>query len=48
MRPLPTGGTIGVAAPASPAAVANCREVDPALEPAGSGAGHTAACILAG
>jgi ABC-type glutathione transport system ATPase component len=30
------------------AAVADCREVDPALEPAGSGAGHTTACILAG
>ena len=34
--------------PRCPIAIADCREVDPALEPAGSGAGHTAACILAG
>jgi oligopeptide/dipeptide ABC transporter ATP-binding protein len=34
--------------PRCPAAIAECREIDPALEPAGSGAGHSAACILAG
>jgi oligopeptide/dipeptide ABC transporter ATP-binding protein len=34
--------------PRCPAAIADCREIDPALEPAGSGAGHEAACILAG
>jgi oligopeptide/dipeptide ABC transporter ATP-binding protein len=34
--------------PRCPVAIADCREIDPALEPAGSGAGHTAACILAG
>ena len=33
--------------PRCPIAIADCREIDPALEPAG-GAGHTAACILAG
>jgi hypothetical protein len=25
--------------------VPECREIDPALEPAGEGAGHRAACI---
>ncbi|MDX6506344.1 MAG: hypothetical protein QOG06_988 [Gaiellaceae bacterium] len=34
--------------PRCPAAIPDCREIDPALEPAGSGAGHRAACILAG
>ncbi len=34
--------------PRCPAAIADCREIDPALEPAGSGAGQRAACILAG
>ncbi|MFL5923795.1 MAG: ABC transporter ATP-binding protein [Gaiellaceae bacterium] len=34
--------------PRCPIAIAECREIDPALEPAGSGAGHEAACILAG
>jgi peptide/nickel transport system ATP-binding protein len=34
--------------PRCPAAIATCRDIDPALEPAGSGAGHEAACILAG
>jgi len=34
--------------PRCPAAIADCREIDPALEPAGGGAGHRAACILAG
>ena len=34
--------------PRCPAAIAECPHVDPALEPAGSGRGHTAACILAG
>jgi peptide/nickel transport system ATP-binding protein len=34
--------------PRCPAAIADCREIDPALEPAGEGAGHRAACILAG
>jgi oligopeptide/dipeptide ABC transporter ATP-binding protein len=34
--------------PRCPIAIAECREIDPALEPAGSGVGHEAACILAG
>ncbi len=34
--------------PRCPAAIATCRDIDPALEPAGSGDGHEAACILAG
>jgi oligopeptide/dipeptide ABC transporter ATP-binding protein len=34
--------------PRCPVAIADCRDIDPALEPAGSGTGHTAACILAG
>ncbi len=34
--------------PRYPAAIATCRDIDPALEPAGSGDGHEAACILAG
>jgi oligopeptide/dipeptide ABC transporter ATP-binding protein len=34
--------------PRCPAAIATCRDIDPVLEPAGSGAGHEAACILAG
>jgi oligopeptide/dipeptide ABC transporter ATP-binding protein len=34
--------------PRCPAAIADCREIDPALEPAGEGDGHRAACILAG
>jgi peptide/nickel transport system ATP-binding protein len=34
--------------PRCPIAIAECREIDPALEPAGSGQGHEAACILAG
>jgi peptide/nickel transport system ATP-binding protein len=34
--------------PRCPIAIADCREIDPPLEPAGSGHGHTAACILAG
>ena len=34
--------------PRCPIAVGDCREVDPPLEPAGSGSGHRAACILAG
>jgi peptide/nickel transport system ATP-binding protein len=34
--------------PRCPIAIADCREIDPALEPAGGGAGHRAACILAG
>jgi oligopeptide/dipeptide ABC transporter ATP-binding protein len=34
--------------PRCPVAIATCRDIDPALEPAGSGAGHGAACILAG
>jgi peptide/nickel transport system ATP-binding protein len=33
--------------PRCPIAIDQCREVDPALEPAGAGAGHCAACILA-
>jgi oligopeptide/dipeptide ABC transporter ATP-binding protein len=31
--------------PRCPIAIAECREIDPALEPAGSGAKHEAACI---
>jgi peptide/nickel transport system ATP-binding protein len=31
--------------PRCPIAVPECREIDPALEPAGAGAGHRAACI---
>jgi peptide/nickel transport system ATP-binding protein len=34
--------------PRCPIAIADCREIDPALEPAGGEAGHRAACILAG
>ena len=34
--------------PRCPVAIPDCREIDPALEPAGSGHGHRAACILAG
>jgi oligopeptide/dipeptide ABC transporter ATP-binding protein len=34
--------------PRCPAAIDGCREVDPALEPHGTGPGHRAACILAG
>ena len=34
--------------PRCPIAIADCRGIDPALEPAGSGRDHTAACILAG
>jgi len=34
--------------PRCPIAIADCREIDPALEPAGSGPAHEAACILAG
>jgi oligopeptide/dipeptide ABC transporter ATP-binding protein len=34
--------------PRCPSAIADCREIDPALEPHGDGAGHKAACILAG
>jgi len=34
--------------PRCPAAIADCREIDPALEPAGDRAGHRASCILAG
>jgi oligopeptide/dipeptide ABC transporter ATP-binding protein len=34
--------------PRCPAAIATCRDIDPALEPAGSGDGHETACILAG
>jgi oligopeptide/dipeptide ABC transporter ATP-binding protein len=34
--------------PRCPAAIAECREIDPALEPHGEGTGHRAACILAG
>ena len=34
--------------PRCPVAIADCREIDPPLEPAGSGARHRAACILAG
>jgi oligopeptide/dipeptide ABC transporter ATP-binding protein len=34
--------------PRCPAAIADCREIDPELEPHGDGAGHKAACILAG
>ncbi|HEY6836124.1 MAG TPA: ABC transporter ATP-binding protein [Gaiellaceae bacterium] len=31
--------------PRCPIAIADCRQVDPALEPAGAGGGHRAACI---
>jgi oligopeptide/dipeptide ABC transporter ATP-binding protein len=31
--------------PRCPIAIPECREIDPALEPAGAGAGHEAACI---
>jgi oligopeptide/dipeptide ABC transporter ATP-binding protein len=31
--------------PRCPIAIAECREIDPGLEPAGAGAGHEAACI---
>jgi oligopeptide/dipeptide ABC transporter ATP-binding protein len=31
--------------PRCPIAIADCRAIDPALEPAGAGAGHKAACI---
>jgi oligopeptide/dipeptide ABC transporter ATP-binding protein len=31
--------------PRCPIAIADCKQIDPALEPAGAGAGHTAACI---
>jgi oligopeptide/dipeptide ABC transporter ATP-binding protein len=31
--------------PRCPIAIADCKQIDPALEPAGSGAGHQAACI---
>ena len=31
--------------PRCPMAIAECKQIDPALEPAGGGAGHTAACI---
>jgi len=31
--------------PRCPIAIADCREIDPALEPAGAGTGHKAACI---
>jgi oligopeptide/dipeptide ABC transporter ATP-binding protein len=34
--------------PRCPAAIADCREIDPALERHGEGTGHRAACILAG
>jgi len=34
--------------PRCPMAIAECKQIDPALEPAGEGAGHRAACILAG
>jgi oligopeptide/dipeptide ABC transporter ATP-binding protein len=34
--------------PRCPRAIADCREIDPALEPHGEGQGHRAACILAG
>jgi len=34
--------------PRCPIAIDDCRSIDPALELAGTGAGHTAACILAG
>lgn len=34
--------------PRCPAAIAECRAIDPELEPHGEGAGHRAACILAG
>jgi oligopeptide/dipeptide ABC transporter ATP-binding protein len=31
--------------PRCPIAIADCRQIDPALEPAGTGTGHEAACI---
>ena len=31
--------------PRCPIAIADCKQIDPALEPAGAGAGHQAACI---
>ena len=31
--------------PRCPIAIADCKQIDPALEPAGAGAGHAAACI---
>jgi oligopeptide/dipeptide ABC transporter ATP-binding protein len=31
--------------PRCPMAIAECKQIDPALEPAGAGSGHTAACI---
>jgi oligopeptide/dipeptide ABC transporter ATP-binding protein len=34
--------------PRCPAAIPDCREIDPPLEPAGAGVGQRAACILAG
>ena len=34
--------------PRCPRAIADCREIDPTLEPHGEGTGHRAACILAG
>jgi oligopeptide/dipeptide ABC transporter ATP-binding protein len=34
--------------PRCPAAIADCREIDPVLEPHGDGVGHRAACIRAG
>jgi len=34
--------------PRCPIAIADCRQIDPALEPAGTDSSHTAACILAG
>jgi oligopeptide/dipeptide ABC transporter ATP-binding protein len=34
--------------PRCPVAIADCREIDPALEPHGAAPGHRAACILAG
>jgi oligopeptide/dipeptide ABC transporter ATP-binding protein len=34
--------------PRCPRAIADCREIDPVLEPHGEGSGHRAACILAG
>jgi oligopeptide/dipeptide ABC transporter ATP-binding protein len=34
--------------PRCPIAIDDCRAIDPALEPAGAGSGHTAACILTG
>jgi ABC-type dipeptide/oligopeptide/nickel transport system ATPase component len=31
--------------PRCPIAIADCRQIDPLLEPAGAGDGHAAACI---